>query len=243
MNPTSAKTRWNFIVLGIFGIAMGFLEAIVVVYLRQIYYPNGFEFPFVMLSPEMLLIEWVREIATLVMLLTIGMLVGKTRLERFFYFIYCFGVWDIIYYVALKIFLDWPTSLLTWDVLFLIPIPWIGPVLPPVICSVTMILFAVIALTLKAKGRVLLLKWFHWGLLILGSLIIIVSFMWDFLMIILKNDFLSQFWTLATNERFLEIVSDYVPTSFNWSLFAIGEILILVTIVHVIYKIGRSEIS
>ena len=55
-----------------------------------------------------ILIEYGREFSTIVMLVVIGYLSGKTRIERFFYFIFCFGIWDIFYYVWLKVFLNWP---------------------------------------------------------------------------------------------------------------------------------------
>ena len=134
----------RFIPASIFGIAFGFLEAIVVVYLREIYYPNGFSFPLTLLDPQMLKVEIVREFCTIIMLASVGWILGKTSGEKFSFFIFVFGVWDIFYYVALKIFLDWPETILEWDVLFLIPITWIGPVLAPVICSIGMILIALI---------------------------------------------------------------------------------------------------
>ena len=122
MKFLSLKTRTTLILLGIFAIAMGFLEAIVVVYLRALYYPNGFNFPLTMFSQRLIEIEWVREIATVVMIITIAWVAGKNFLQRFSYFLYVFAVWDIFYYVALKVFLDWPASFLTWDLLFLIPV-------------------------------------------------------------------------------------------------------------------------
>ena len=80
-----------------------------------------------------------REAATLVMLLGVAMLAGTDRWDRIALFCIAFGVWDIAYYVWLWVFLRWPPSLLTWDVLFLIPVPWVGPVVAPVIVSVVMI--------------------------------------------------------------------------------------------------------
>ena len=80
----------KFLIVGIFAVAMGFLEAIVVVYLRLHFYPEGFDFPFKILPPDLILIEWVRELATIVMLVTVGMITGRGRLQRFFYFLYTF---------------------------------------------------------------------------------------------------------------------------------------------------------
>ena len=83
-----------------------------------------------------LAIEIGREAATLIMLLGVAMLAGADRWERFLAFCLSFGVWDIFYYAWLWIFVRWPASLFTWDLLFLIPVPWIGPVLAPVLVSV-----------------------------------------------------------------------------------------------------------
>jgi hypothetical protein len=43
--------------VGVFGVAMAFLEASVVVYLRQLYYPGVFAIPLVRIPERMNLIE------------------------------------------------------------------------------------------------------------------------------------------------------------------------------------------
>ena len=86
-------------------------------------------------------VELVREAATLVMLLTLGTLAGRTWQTRFGYTAIAFGVWDIFYYVFLKLICDWPKSLFDWDILFLLPLPWWGPVLAPVSIAVLMIVW------------------------------------------------------------------------------------------------------
>ena len=110
------QTYKTLLWLSIFGIAMGLLESAVVVYLRELYYPEGFAFPLKPMGPTLILTEILREAATLVMLMAIGVLAGRTRTERFGYFIFTFAVWDIFYYLFLKLLLNWPESLLTWDV-------------------------------------------------------------------------------------------------------------------------------
>jgi hypothetical protein len=122
-----------------FAVAMAYVESAVVVYLRTIYYPQGFAFPLVLMPSGMVAIEIGREAATLVMLLGVAMLAGADRWDRICIFCVAFGVWDIAYYIWLWVFLRWPPSLLAWDVLFLIPVPWIGPVVAPVIVSVVLI--------------------------------------------------------------------------------------------------------
>jgi hypothetical protein len=123
----------------IFAIAFALVEAAVVVYLRAIYYPAGFSMPLVTMADGHVALELGRELATLVMLLSVAWLAGRRAWERFGLFCTAFGVWDIFYYVWLKFLVDWPAGLLDWDVLFLIPVPWIGPVFAPATVSCVMI--------------------------------------------------------------------------------------------------------
>lgn len=225
----------TFILPGIFCIAMGVLEAIVVIYLREIYYPAGFDFPLKLLSPNLLLTEWIREITTIVMLIVLGVLVGKDNLQRFLYFLFCFAIWDLTYYIALKAFLGWPASLLTWDILFLIPVPWFGPVLAPVICSLTMLLFSISFVWLKKNYRSFKIKLYEWAFILLGATFIFISFVLDYFQLLVQSNFSLQ----ETNK----ILSAYVPTSFNWWLFGIGEILILYGIFIVIYRTFRKLVN
>ena len=136
--------RNTFLLLIAFSIAMGYLESAVVVYLRTIYYPTGFHFPLVALDTPTGIIEIIREAATIIMLTMIAFIAAKTKTQRFAYFIFCFAVWDIFYYVFLKIETGWPASIFDYDILFLIPVPWTGPVLAPCLVSLTMILFSLL---------------------------------------------------------------------------------------------------
>ena len=128
---------------------MAYLESAVVVYLREIYYPNGFSFPLQEITPFILIIEIGREIATIIMLFAVSYFMSKNKRELFAFFSFNFGMWDIWYYIWLKLLLDWPQSLLTWDVLFLIPVPWIAPVLAPILVSVSLIIASLIILKLE----------------------------------------------------------------------------------------------
>ena len=94
-----------------YAVAMAYLESAIVVYLRRLYYPRGFDFPLVIIDVPTLLIEVGRETATMVMLATVGVAAGRTKVGKWAYFLYLFGVWDIFYYIWLKVFLDWPASL------------------------------------------------------------------------------------------------------------------------------------
>jgi len=234
MKKSLVQIHRTFFQLSFFCVAMGILESIVVVYLRQIYYPAGFDFPLTFLSPGMIAIEWTREFATIIMLGVLGILAGRDTLQRFCYFLFSFGIWDITYYAGLKLFLGWPSSFMTWDILFLIPVPWVSPVLAPVICSVTMIIFALSVLCLRGKGYPIKMTKFDWGFLFLGAFIIFYSYISNYTNIIFQNGFLSDFWSLSENKYFCQIASQYYPTDYNWHLFSLGEIMILSVMIHLI---------
>jgi hypothetical protein len=205
---------------------MGFLEAIVVVYVRELYYPNGFHFPLKELPPRIIVIEWIREISTLLMLGSVAWISGKIFLKRLSVFLFIFGVWDIIYYVGLKIFLDWPDSLLTWDILFLIPITWVSPVLAPVLCSFLMIIMALILDFHLFYNNQKKIKNTEFALLFAGAAIIYFTFTVDFGMMLIKGNFLKQYFTLAENSEFLKILTSWEPTHYNWVIFTVGTVLI-----------------
>jgi len=195
----------------IFAIAMGFLEAVVVIYLRKIYYPNGFSFPLKgFLSPEIIGIEWVREIATIIMLLAVGYLAGKKLYEKFAYFIYTFAIWDIFYYVFLKITLAWPQSLFTWDLLFLIPWAWAGPVITPIICSLLLIIMALLIINLSDTGKKVIISRKEWTFLIIGVVFAVYTWLYDSGKVIFNH---------------LDIAT-YIPVSYNWALFLLGVIAV-----------------
>jgi len=163
----------------IFGIAMAYFEAAVVVYLREIFYPGGFEFPLTEISAHLLAVELGRELSTIIMLAAVAFIAGMKFWERFGYFIVVFGVWDIFYYVWLKVTIGWPSSLFEWDILFLIPLPWIGPVIAPVLISVMMIVFGIMIVRRYACGHAFRPTVTTWILATLGTLIILYSFMRD----------------------------------------------------------------
>ncbi len=124
----------------VFAAAMGILEAAVVVYLRRIYYPAGFGFPLVAFEPSILRVEVIREAMTILMLACLAILAAERVWSRLMAFLFAFAVWDIVYYLGLKLFLNWPASFLAPDILFLIPKPWIGPVLAPILVSLVWII-------------------------------------------------------------------------------------------------------
>jgi hypothetical protein len=194
----------------IFGLAMGYFEATVVVYLRDLYYPDGFSFPLVMIPTRMITIELFRELSTIVMIAAVAIIAGKKLWERFGFFLILFGIWDIFYYVWLRISINWPLSMFDWDVLFLIPIPWIGPVIAPILIALLMIIFGFKITGLFAQGINFKPTLASWTLSIIGTVLILYSFMRD---------------TDAT-------ISQMMPQPYLYSFLIAGLILYLIAFIH-----------
>jgi hypothetical protein len=206
---------------------MGYLESAVVVYLREIYYPEGFAFPLKMMNVDLAITEIFREFATLVMLAGIGFIAGRSRLERFGIFIFAFGTWDIFYYVFLKALIGWPESLFTWDILFLIPTTWVGPVLAPVINALTMVVFGGFIWYFKSKDKLQAIRLREWILLILGSLIVIWAYIEDYIGFLNQDFTIEEIFFPKDTGRLIEFASRYVPQEFNWWIFGTGQLLIM----------------
>ncbi|MBN1796407.1 MAG: hypothetical protein JW804_07025 [Sedimentisphaerales bacterium] len=175
------QTLLRFFIVAVFGVAFAYIESAVVVYLREIFHPEGFAFPLKVFSIDevnnrLLLTETWREAATLVLILTSCWLFGRNRRQRFAYFLTIFAIWDIFYYVWLKILIDWPVSIMDYDILFLIPTVWASPALAPILASLTMLIFAMVILLLDAKGLRLNVTAFDRLGYIIAALIIVSGF-------------------------------------------------------------------
>ncbi len=136
-----------------FGMAFGFVEAAVVVYLRAAVgllpgyggsladvaglSANMFQQAEILdeLPRSLLVVELMREAATMIMLVSVALLTVKTTRERWAIFLWTFAIWDISYYLGLWTTVRWPPSLFTADVLFLIPVPWFAQVWFPILVS------------------------------------------------------------------------------------------------------------
>jgi len=232
--------RKKYINVTIFAIAMAFLETAVVIYLRELMYPEGFRFPLAPISPELALTELLREASTLIMLIMIGVLAGKKLADRFAWFLYSFAIWDIFYYVFLKVMINWPDSLMTWDILFLIPATWTGPVITPIIISLMMILLAYFILSFTNKGLSLKIKALEWTGLIVGSLLLILAFIWDYSAFILKEYKLVDILILPDKSGLFDYATGYIPEKFPWLLFFIGYGIILIFILLVYIRGGKK---
>ncbi len=214
--------RWTAVV--VFAIAMALVEAAVVTYLRTFldridpYQPNPLPLPG-WLTP----IEIAREMATVIMLAAVAWLAGRNRQARFGYFLITFGTWDIFYYVFLAPMSGWPRSLLDWDVLFLIPLPWWGPVLAPVSIAALMVAGGTM-IAQFGKGEAAL--WpgpVSWYMSLAGALLALYVFMADALH--------APDWTV-------EALTKILPVAFNWPLFLLALGLMCAPIVNMFCKPG-----
>jgi len=139
----------KFLLLALFGIAMAHLEGVVVVYLRkalEIFDSQSNKELLEKFPKRYILIEKTREAVTIIMLVTLAFLVGKTWLDIIIIFLWTFAFWDLFYYVSLYLLIKWPPKFTTIDVLFLIPRPWIAPVWIPIGISLTTIVIITVLL-------------------------------------------------------------------------------------------------
>lgn len=229
-----------YLLLGIFSIAMAFLESAVVIYLRELLYPGGFSFPLKELNNTLALTELLRELATLIMLVAVGFLAGRKFSMRFAWFIYSFAVWDIFYYVFLILMIGWPGSIMEWDVLFLIPLTWTGPVLTPLLVCLLMISFSLIITGASARGKTTGIKAGEWVLLVGGSVILILAFTWDYGSYILQEFSFRSLWNMPDVKPLLSYATAYVPVSFPWVIFTIACMVILSAIVLYALRVNRT---
>lgn len=227
MNRLNSKLPALYSTLFIFAVSMGFLEAVVVVYMRELFYPEGFAFPLKQMPYRLIGIEMVRELCTLLMLGTVAWLTGRSFTRRLAAFLFLFGIWDIFYYVALWLFLGWPETLLTWDILFLIPVAWTGPVLAPVLCSLTMIYIVFLTEWNLSKNKTFRLGAKELTLFFTGAFIIFTSFIYDFSHLIIKGNYLNEFLSLSENPDFLNALYSFVPGRFQWEIFTAGLVVIV----------------
>ncbi|MEO6132365.1 MAG: hypothetical protein ABIQ02_10990 [Saprospiraceae bacterium] len=215
MNSIHKKNLWVIL----FAIAMGMFESIVVIYLRELFYPTGFEFPLHPIPAFIGKLEVFREAATIIILVAGGTIAGNSRLQRFAYFVLAFAIWDLFYYIFLYIFLSWPQSLFTWDILFLIPVPWVGPVWAPCLLCLLMIPGSWYVIFQTAKDSNFKISGHHWGMMIGGAVICILAFMWDYLKFISTH---KHPWNIFSKQELFREIGTYIPQTFNNTVFFTG---------------------
>lgn len=183
-----------------FALAMGYLEAAVVVYLRDLFYPGGFTFPITGMDLHHAVVELGREAATIVMLLAVAFIAEKSRRGRFACFMLLFGVWDLAYYLFLWVTISWPPSVMTWDLLFLIPVIWTGPVLAPMLVSVLLVTTGLLYYARRQASEAARIPGVEWAVAVGGAIVIFISF--------------------SLNHT--DVYEGGVPVRFAWEVFAAG---------------------
>lgn len=206
---------WTLGILGAFAVAMALLESAVVVYMRRLYYPENPQelFPLHFLKQYDPALELSREVATVVMIITVALLAERSRnlTRKFAAFVFVFGTWDLFYYVWLKVLMDWPRTWLEWDVLFLIPMVWLGPWICPALIALLFMFWG--SWVLGSPHR---LHFTRAGVavFVIGSALGLVSFMEPAASV-----------TIGTGLDGWEQLSQYVPGKFYWWLYCPSLIL------------------
>jgi hypothetical protein len=214
------RTRWVIVVA--FAIAMAWVESASVYYIRALVDRiEPYQVEPLPINDALGNVELWREAATLVMLATVGMLAGRTWRRRVGYAAIAFGTWDIFYYVFLRLMSGWPKTLLDWDILFLLPLPWWGPVLAPVSIAVLMILWG--TLTTQSKDGAVEGRW-TWVLGWAGIVLALSVFMIDA-------------WRALPHGR--DAVLQVLPTTFNWPLFVVALLLMASPALHRVIAAAR----
>lgn len=203
----SERTRWATVVA--YAIGMAWVEAACVFYIRALvdriepYQVNPLP-----IGGALGFVELWREVATLVMIATVGLLAGRTWRRRAGYAAVAFGAWDIFYYVFLHFISGWPRTLFDWDILFLLPLPWWGPVIAPASIALVLILWGTVATQARDEPSN---SWWGWAFGSTGVALALVAFMVDA-------------WRALPQGR--DAVLHVLPLTFNWPLFS-GALLLM----------------
>jgi len=217
VNRISPEHKRGFVV-ALYAVAMAWVEAAVVYYLRTLvgridpYQPDPLP-----IATGLGEAELIREIATLVMLCTVGWLAGATWRSRAGYSLIAFGIWDIFYYVFLRVITGWwPRSLSNWDILFLIPLPWWGPVWAPMSIAFLMILWGTFVTQFERASAA-----FGSKSLALGGVGVALA------LFVFMSD------ALRTANQGTEALRTMLPAGFNWPLFTVALVLMALPVADV----------
>ena len=220
-----SRERTTWLLVFVFAVAMAWVEAAAVYYLRVLVdRVDPYQADPLPILGVLNQVELVRELATLVMLAAVGWLAGRTTAARVGYAAVAFGVWDIFYYVFLRLMDEWPRSLLDWDVLFLIPLPWWGPVLAPVCIALLMIAGGTLASRPAVPGAGTPAARLSWRLSWLGIALALYVFMAD---------------SLRALSQGLD-VTQTLPQTFNWLVFWLALALMAAPVVMMARRIRRT---
>jgi hypothetical protein len=217
--------RWGVVV--VYAMAMAWVESAVVFYMRTMidridpYQSNPLP-----VVGSLGSVELVREAATLAMLLTVGMLAGRSWRGRLGYAAVAFGVWDLLYYVFLKLMCGWPRSLFDWDILFLLPLPWWGPVLAPMSIAIMLIAWGTLATQFEVHPPAGLPVWKQHALGLIGAGLALYVFMAD---------------SIRVADQGVDVLRNLLPARFNWPLFCMALLLMALPVIQLGLRLRSSN--
>ena len=213
----------------IFAVAMAWVESAVVLYLRSLSQEfDPYEPVKLPLGANILRAEMVREAATLVMLGSAGWLAGRTWRSRLALAIVAFGTWDIFYYVFLVPLTHWPRSLLDWDILFLLPLPWWGPVLAPALIACLMIAGGTLVALCDSPEQPICPSRYSSLAALVGGMLAVYVFMEDALRVLPEG---------------VENLIDLRPERFDWPLFVLALVFLSAPVAEVAWRVRTSADS
>jgi hypothetical protein len=212
--------------VALYAIAMAYVEAAVVAYLREMRGIDNLLEDLPTTLDRFAAIEIGREAATVVMLLAVGWMAGRRLQDRLGYFVFAFGLWDLAYYGWLALFQGWPQSPLDWDILFLIPVPWWGPVLAPALIAAVMCVGGAAAVIGAERGVAWRLTWTNAAIAAAGVAVVLYTFTAD---------------GLGALPDGRDAVAGVRPSDFEWGLFALGFVVMSWAGLRVTWP-GRSRL-
>ena len=228
MKAPARTAEWNrWFIVCVFAIAMAWVESAVVFDLRtMVHRIEPYQADPLPLIGKLGPVELVRELATMIMLLTVGMLAGKTWRARLGYSAIAFGVWDIFYYVFLKMMCGWPHSLFDWDILFLLPLPWWGPVLAPMMIALMMVAWGTLVTQFEHKSASRVSNLAPWAMNFTGMILALYVFMAD---------------TLRVADQGTFVVRKVLPTEFGWPLFLVALLLLAAPLISPLLNLRKAR--
>lgn len=216
----SAAARWS--IVAAFAAAMAWMEAATVFYIRTLVDRiEPYQADPLPIAGTLGNVELWREAATLVMVAAVGWLAGRTWRQRAGYAALAFGIWDVLYYLFLRPISGWPNTLLDWDILFLLPLPWWGPVIAPVSIAVLMIVWGTLVTQASELVRDDAQAGWTWAPGSVGALLALGVFMTD---------------ALRALPGGRDAVLHVLPRAFNWPVFSTALVLMATPVAHLIYR-------
>jgi hypothetical protein len=211
--------------VALYAVAMAYVEAAAVVYLRRILGVVDLIRDMAPFDPRIARVELGRELATLIMIAALGWALGRSWQARWAFACFAFGLWDIFYYVWLRVLLGWPSSLFEPDILFLIPLPWWGPVLSPLLIALLAVFGGVLAVRIDDQGGVIRPGSARWAAFLAGTFTVLYAFMAD---------------AIAALPATSEELGRLKPTAFPWPVYLIGLALMVWSVTSAL-RAARAE--